>query len=71
MGAMQEATHDDPLGSLHWPPIVPKAITLRGAELSEAILRGYKDIENRTIRLGPGWWRCIQERSPSKQGAAK
>ena len=55
MGAMQDAGHDDPLGSLHWPPIVPEAITLRGAELSEAILRGYKDIENRTIRLEPGW----------------
>ena len=70
MGAMQEASHDDPLGSLHWPPIVPKAITLRGAELSEAILRGYKDIENRNIRLLPGWvalhrgQRCIEARGP-------
>merc|ERR1719188_1059108 len=31
------------------------AITLRGAEISEAILRGYKDIENRSIRLPIGW----------------
>ena len=34
----------------------PHAITLKGARLSWAILEGHKTIENRTIRLRPGWY---------------
>ena len=36
-------------------PCVRRAITLRGPELSEAILLGHKDIENRHINLGVRW----------------
>ena len=35
---------------------VTHAITLKGARLSWAILEGHKTIENRTIRLRPGWY---------------
>ena len=31
------------------------AVTLRGPELAEAILQGYKDVENRHRRLPLGW----------------
>lgn len=31
------------------------AITLKGAEITESILRGFKDVENRSIRLPIGW----------------
>ena len=31
------------------------AITLKGPEVTEAILRGYKDVENRHVRLPIGW----------------
>ena len=34
---------------------VTHTITLKGARLSWAILEGHKTIENRTIRLRPGW----------------
>ena len=37
------------------PQGVNRAITLRGAELTEAIVRGFKDIENRKCRLPVGW----------------
>lgn len=31
------------------------AITLKGSATTEAILRGYKDVENRSVRLPVGW----------------
>ena len=31
------------------------AITLKGSELTEVILRGYNDVENRNIQLPLGW----------------
>lgn len=37
------------------PEEVTKAITLRGAQLSWAVLQGIKTIENRNFRIAPGW----------------
>ena len=33
-----------------------KCITMKGALISEAILRGYKKVENRTWVIKPGWY---------------
>lgn len=33
-----------------------RAITMKGALISEAILRGYKTVENRTWVIKPGWY---------------
>ena len=37
---------------------VTRGLTLRGAQLCEAILRGLKNCENRSWTLQPGWSRA-------------
>ena len=38
------------------PDLVTHAITLKGAQLTWAILHGHKTIENRSTRISPGWY---------------
>ncbi|CAJ1448990.1 unnamed protein product, partial [Effrenium voratum] len=56
MASKRRKLHEpEPELAIEAPPRVTAAITLRGSVITEAILHGFKDVENRSVRLPAGW----------------